>query len=54
MTSESHNTRLSGIKQDTKDFKSNFNSLDSEANITEKLNQSIMSIKDSINYCFKR
>ena len=27
MTSESHNTRLGGIKQDIQDFKSDFNSL---------------------------
>ena len=72
MTSESHNTRLGGIKQDIQDFKSDFNSLLSslkdeiqskfenintrlnqiesnlESNITEQVNESILSVKDSI------
>ena len=72
MTSESHNTRLGGIKQDIQDFKSDFNSLLSslkdeiqskfenvntrlnqiesnlESNITEQVNKSILSVKDSI------
>ena len=77
MTSESHNTRFGGIKQDTQDFRSDFNSLLSsleneiqskfenintrlnkgesnlESIITEQVNESIMSIKDSINTAIK-
>ena len=72
MTSESHNKRLGGIKQDIQDFKIDFNSFLSslkneiqskfeninirlnqiesnlENNITEQLNESILSVKDSI------
>ena len=70
--SESHNTRLSGMKQDHADFKNDFNSslsclknsIDQKFNsinsrldqiegniqkiITDVINKSIMSIKDSI------
>ena len=77
MTSESHNTRFGGIKEDTQDFRSDFNSLLSgleneiqskfenintrlnkgesnlESIITEQVNESIMSIKDSINTATK-
>ena len=72
VSSESHNTRLSGMKQDLVDFKIDFNSslsclknsidqkfnrinsrLDQvegniQNNITDVVNESIMSIKDSI------
>ena len=71
-SSESHNTRLSGMKQDLVDFKNDFNSslsclknsidqkfrninsrLDQvegniQRNITDVVNESIISIKDSI------
>ena len=72
MTSDSHNTRLGGIKQDIQDFKSDFNSFLSslkneiqpkfdnintrlnqiesnlESNITEQVNEGILSVKDSV------
>ena len=71
-SSESQNTRLSGMKQDLVDFKNNFNSslsclknsidqkvnninsrldqieVNIQTNITEVVNESIMSVKDYI------
>ena len=57
MTSESHNTRLGGIKQDTQDFKSDFNSLLSSLkneiqsnfeNINTRLNQIESNLESNI------
>ena len=57
MTSDSHNTRLGGIKQDIQDFKSDFNSLLSSLkngiqskfdNINTRLNQIESNLESNI------